>query len=68
MRGDELQKSSLLSRALVRTAISRYQIHSRVSPKSLVFGKNAHGKPEVGLIVHFFVGQLDLFKVKHWIY
>ncbi|KAM0067225.1 putative holo-[acyl-carrier-protein] synthase [Helianthus debilis subsp. tardiflorus] len=47
MRGDELQKSSLLARALVRTAISRYQIHSCVSPKSLVFGKNAHGKPEV---------------------
>ncbi|KAI7730772.1 hypothetical protein M8C21_020877 [Ambrosia artemisiifolia] len=47
MRGDELQKSALLARALVRTTISRYQIHSHVSPTSLVFRKNAHGKPEV---------------------
>ncbi|KAK9061433.1 hypothetical protein SSX86_018614 [Deinandra increscens subsp. villosa] len=47
MRGDELQKSALLARALVRTTISRYQIYSRVSPRSLVFKKNAHGKPEV---------------------
>ncbi|XP_076913247.1 uncharacterized protein LOC143571806 [Bidens hawaiensis] len=47
MRGDELQKSALLARTLVRTTISRYQIHSRVNPKSLVFGKNAYGKPEV---------------------
>ncbi|KAD4981895.1 hypothetical protein E3N88_18566 [Mikania micrantha] len=47
MRGDELQKSALLARALVRTTISRYQIHSHVSPRSLVFRKNTHGKPEV---------------------
>ncbi|XP_076899513.1 uncharacterized protein LOC143553387 [Bidens hawaiensis] len=47
MRGDELQKSALLARTLVRTTISRYQLHSRVNPKSLVFGKNAYGKPEV---------------------
>ncbi|KAK1437046.1 hypothetical protein QVD17_02831 [Tagetes erecta] len=47
MRGDELQKGALLARALVRTTISRYQIHSRVSPSSLVFRKNIHGKPEV---------------------
>ncbi|KAI3819802.1 hypothetical protein L1987_13654 [Smallanthus sonchifolius] len=47
MRGEELQKSALLARALVRTTIARYQIHSRVSPRSLVFRKNAHGKPEV---------------------
>lgn len=47
MRGDELQKHALLARALVRTTITRYQICSRVSPKSLEFRKNAHGKPEV---------------------
>lgn len=43
----ELQKSALIARALVRTTISRYQIGSQVSPRSLEFKKNAHGKPEV---------------------
>lgn len=47
MRGEELQKRALLARALVRTTIARYQINSRVSPRSLKFTKNAHGKPEV---------------------
>ncbi|KAI3678452.1 hypothetical protein L6452_37746 [Arctium lappa] len=47
MRGDELQKLALLARALVRTTITRYQICSHVSPRSLEFRKNAHGKPEV---------------------
>lgn len=47
MRGEELQKRALLVRALVRTTIARYQMHSHVSPRSLKFTKNAHGKPEV---------------------
>ncbi|XP_071699032.1 uncharacterized protein [Rutidosis leptorrhynchoides] len=44
---DELRKIALLARVFVRTTISRYQIHSNVSPRSLEFKKNAHGKPEV---------------------
>lgn len=47
MRGDELKKRALLARALVRTTIARYQINSQVSPRSLKFTKNIHGKPEV---------------------
>ncbi|CAK9145139.1 unnamed protein product [Ilex paraguariensis] len=47
MRGEELRKRALLARALVRTAISRYQINPEVSPRSLKFRKNIHGKPEV---------------------
>lgn len=47
MRGDELKKGSLLARALVRTTIARYQINSQVSPRSLKFRRNVHGKPEV---------------------
>nr|XP_043636646.1 4'-phosphopantetheinyl transferase HetI-like [Erigeron canadensis]XP_043636647.1 4'-phosphopantetheinyl transferase HetI-like [Erigeron canadensis] len=44
---DELRKSALLARVLVRTTIARYQLHSQVSPRSLEFKKNAHGKPEI---------------------
>ncbi|PON40492.1 4'-phosphopantetheinyl transferase superfamily [Trema orientale] len=49
MRGDQLKKSALLARALVRTTIARYvdQTNSRVDPKSLKFRKNSYGKPEV---------------------
>ncbi|KAK1404711.1 ACPS domain-containing protein [Heracleum sosnowskyi] len=46
MRGNELRKGALLARALVRTTIARYQIN-QVSPRSLKFRKNIHGKPEV---------------------
>ncbi|XP_027072872.1 uncharacterized protein LOC113775014 isoform X1 [Coffea eugenioides] len=47
MRDEELRKRALLARALVRTTIARYQINSHVSPRSLKFIKNVHGKPEV---------------------
>ncbi|EXB54576.1 4'-phosphopantetheinyl transferase [Morus notabilis] len=49
MRGDQLRKSALLARALVRTTIARYvdQTNSLVDPKSLKFRKNSYGKPEV---------------------
>ncbi|MCD7451172.1 hypothetical protein HAX54_009900 [Datura stramonium] len=47
MRGDELWKSALLARTLVRTTIARYQINSSISPRSLKFRKSIHGKPEV---------------------
>ncbi|KAL3628276.1 hypothetical protein CASFOL_027322 [Castilleja foliolosa] len=47
MQGDELRKSALLARALVRTTIARYQINSHTNPRSLKFRKNLHGKPEV---------------------
>ncbi|KAK3031037.1 hypothetical protein RJ639_035068 [Escallonia herrerae] len=47
MRGDELRKGALLARALVRTTTARYQINTPVSPKSLEFRTNIHGKPEV---------------------
>ncbi|XP_012569453.1 uncharacterized protein [Cicer arietinum] len=47
MRGEELKKSALLSRALVRTTLSRYQTNCHVDPKSWKFRKNDHGKPEV---------------------
>ncbi|KAK6139848.1 hypothetical protein DH2020_026423 [Rehmannia glutinosa] len=47
MRGEELRKSALLARALVRTTIARYQINSHSNPRSLKFRKNLHGKPEV---------------------
>ncbi|MCD7471167.1 hypothetical protein HAX54_011480 [Datura stramonium] len=45
--GDELRKSALLARTLVRTTIARYQINSSISPRSLKFRKSIHGKPEV---------------------
>ncbi|XP_071714133.1 uncharacterized protein [Rutidosis leptorrhynchoides] len=44
---DELRKTSILARAFVRSTISRYQLHSNVSPSSLEFKKNTHGKPQV---------------------
>ncbi|KAL3642692.1 hypothetical protein CASFOL_013507 [Castilleja foliolosa] len=44
---DDLRKSALLARALVRTTIARYQINSHTNPRSLKFQKNLHGKPEV---------------------
>uniref|UniRef100_A0A5B6ZKT8 holo-[acyl-carrier-protein] synthase n=1 Tax=Davidia involucrata TaxID=16924 RepID=A0A5B6ZKT8_DAVIN len=47
MHGDRLKKRAILARALVRTTIARYQINSEVSPRSLKFRKNIHGKPEV---------------------
>lgn len=47
MRGEELRNSALLARILVRTTIARYQINSQISPSSLKFWKNVHGKPEV---------------------
>lgn len=47
MRDEELKKRALLARALVRTTIARYQINSEISPRSLKFRKNIHGKPEV---------------------
>ncbi|CAI9780229.1 unnamed protein product [Fraxinus pennsylvanica] len=47
MRGEEPRKRALLARALVRTTIARYQINSQVSPRSLRFRKNVHGKPEL---------------------
>ncbi|XP_057960756.1 uncharacterized protein LOC131152804 isoform X11 [Malania oleifera] len=47
MRGDQLQKRALLTRALVRTTIARYQINPQVTPRSLKFRKNIYGKPEV---------------------
>ncbi|PWA82284.1 major facilitator superfamily protein [Artemisia annua] len=47
IRDNQLQKTALIARALVRTTIARYQIRPQVSPKSLQFRKNAYGKPEV---------------------
>lgn len=53
MHGDNLKKSALLARALVRTTIARYQINSQVSPTSLKFRKNIYGKPEVDWQNHY---------------
>ncbi|XP_058771249.1 uncharacterized protein LOC131644707 [Vicia villosa] len=47
MRGEELKKSALLARALVRTTLARYQTNCHIDPKSLKFRKNNYGKPEV---------------------
>ncbi|KAL5067679.1 hypothetical protein RYX36_018566 [Vicia faba] len=47
MRGEELKKSALLARALVRTTLARYQTNCQIGPKSLKFRKNSYGKPEV---------------------
>ncbi|CAN0900034.1 4'-phosphopantetheinyl transferase Sfp [Linum grandiflorum] len=46
-RGDQLQKSALLARTLVRTTIARYQVDGHLDPRSLRFKRNIHGKPEV---------------------
>ncbi|CAN1134076.1 hypothetical protein LINPERPRIM_LOCUS16313 [Linum perenne] len=45
-RGDQLQKSALLARTLVRTTIARYQVDGHLDPRSLRFKRNIHGKPE----------------------
>ncbi|KAJ4705277.1 4'-phosphopantetheinyl transferase [Melia azedarach] len=47
MRGDQLKKSALLARVLVRTTVARYQTNYQVDPRSLKFRKNSYGKPEV---------------------
>uniref|UniRef100_A0A7N0UA72 holo-[acyl-carrier-protein] synthase n=1 Tax=Kalanchoe fedtschenkoi TaxID=63787 RepID=A0A7N0UA72_KALFE len=47
MGTEQLKKSALLARTLVRTTIARYQINSEISPSSLKFRKNIYGKPEV---------------------
>ncbi|XP_047967612.1 4'-phosphopantetheinyl transferase HetI-like [Salvia hispanica] len=47
LQGEEMRKSALLARALVRTTIAKYQMNSPVEPRSLKFRKNMHGKPEV---------------------
>ncbi|KAM7526041.1 hypothetical protein LguiA_015943 [Lonicera macranthoides] len=47
LREGKLRKGALLARALVRTTIARYLINSQVTPRSLKFKKNIHGKPEV---------------------
>nr|GEW62015.1 4'-phosphopantetheinyl transferase-like [Tanacetum cinerariifolium] len=47
IRDNQLQKTALIARALVRTTIARYQIRPQVSAKSLQFRKNTHGKPEL---------------------
>ncbi|XP_043721630.1 uncharacterized protein LOC122669059 isoform X3 [Telopea speciosissima] len=50
MHGEELQKRAILARALVRTTLARYT-NSWVCPRSLKFGKNNYGKPEIGIDV-----------------
>ncbi|CAM8913619.1 unnamed protein product [Rhodiola kirilowii] len=47
MGTDQLKKSALLARTLVRTTIARYQINSEITPSSLKFRKTVYGKPEV---------------------
>ncbi|XP_022842754.1 uncharacterized protein LOC111366260 [Olea europaea var. sylvestris] len=47
MHGEEPRKRALLARALVRTTIARYEKNNQVSPRSLRFRKNVHGKPEL---------------------
>ncbi|XP_020236894.1 uncharacterized protein LOC109816332 isoform X2 [Cajanus cajan] len=47
MRGEQLKKSALLARALVRTTLARYQTKCQIDPKSLKFRKNNYGKPEM---------------------
>ncbi|XP_021307016.1 uncharacterized protein LOC8059506 isoform X2 [Sorghum bicolor] len=44
MNGEKLQKGAVLSRALVRTTLSRY---CKVDPRSFEFKKNKFGKPEI---------------------
>jgi len=46
MNGEKLQKGAVLSRALVRTTLSRYT-NCKVDPGSFEFKKNKFGKPEV---------------------
>ncbi|XP_004973051.1 uncharacterized protein LOC101767098 isoform X2 [Setaria italica] len=44
MNGEKFQKGAVLSRALVRTTLSRY---CKVDPRSFEFKKNKFGKPEI---------------------
>ncbi|KAK3121378.1 hypothetical protein QOZ80_8BG0651870 [Eleusine coracana subsp. coracana] len=46
MNGEKLQKGAVLSRALVRTTLSRYT-EGRIDPRSFEFKKNKFGKPEI---------------------
>lgn len=46
MNGEKLQKGAVLSRALLRTTLSRYT-DCKVDPRSFEFKKNKFGKPEV---------------------
>ncbi|XP_062196028.1 uncharacterized protein LOC133899106 isoform X2 [Phragmites australis] len=46
MNGDKLQKGAVLSRALVRTTLSRYT-NCKIDPRSFEFKKNKFGKPEI---------------------
>uniref|UniRef100_A0A059Q2U4 holo-[acyl-carrier-protein] synthase n=1 Tax=Saccharum hybrid cultivar R570 TaxID=131158 RepID=A0A059Q2U4_9POAL len=46
MNGEKLQKGAVLSRALVRTTLSRYT-DCKVDPRSFEFKKNKFGKPEI---------------------
>ncbi|CAO2195252.1 unnamed protein product [Urochloa humidicola] len=46
MNGEKLQKGAMLSRALVRTTLSRYT-DCKVDPRSFEFKKNKFGKPEI---------------------
>ncbi|KAG2582705.1 hypothetical protein PVAP13_6KG189100 [Panicum virgatum] len=48
MNGEKLQKGAVLSRALVRTTLSRYT-NCKVDPGSFEFKKNKFGKPEIGI-------------------
>ncbi|KAK4776508.1 hypothetical protein SAY86_005196 [Trapa natans] len=47
IRGEQLKKTALLARVLVRTTIARYQTDGYIDPRSLKFRKNIHGKPEL---------------------
>ncbi|KAL6660876.1 hypothetical protein ACP70R_000260 [Stipagrostis hirtigluma subsp. patula] len=46
MNGENLQKGAVLSRALLRTTLSRYT-DCKVDPRSFEFKKNKFGKPEI---------------------
>ncbi|TVU42108.1 hypothetical protein EJB05_08498, partial [Eragrostis curvula] len=46
MNGEKLQKGAVLSRALVRTTLSRYT-ECKIDPRSFEFKKNKFGKPEI---------------------
>ncbi|KAL5221894.1 hypothetical protein ABZP36_026607 [Zizania latifolia] len=46
MNGPRLQKDAMLSRALLRTTLSRYT-DANIDPRSFEFKKNKFGKPEI---------------------
>lgn len=48
INGAKQQKCALLTRALVRTTLSRY-MPCKIIPQSLSFSKNRYGKPQVGI-------------------